>query len=262
MMLWLQQAPVKDTAQQISQRAYPFFAASIAVGLLSMAIIQVFKDLLPVRRWFQQWWVRKWLEEKHSLVDKKEGRALIGESDQVFSTGTAETQLVQLATDGDANAFYNLPIEQLCGQLNAAAQAVLENPSDYKVLLLHLGARAELSDLRTLITDTAQFRTPPTLDSAPDRSTFQAFVDARNRVGHQVQRAIDALQLSCAQRWKLWIQMIAIALSFVIALLSIQFFVDIHGTDKAKMVAAISIMGGFMAPIARDLIAGLQSLRK
>ena len=97
----------------------------------------------------------------------------------------------------------------------------------------------------------------------PDRSAFTNCVDARNRVAHQIQRAIDALQLSAGNRWKLWIQIFSIGLSGIIALAGVSFFGDVSGELKRiEITVAIAILGGFFAPVARDPIAGLQSVRK
>src|SRR5437764_260348 len=60
------------------------------LGLLSMSLMEAIKNLVPVRRWFQHYELRKWLH-RHA-----EG----GSNVQVVSG--AENELVSLATDGDA----------------------------------------------------------------------------------------------------------------------------------------------------------------
>ena len=66
-----------------------------------MAILQTSKDLLPIRRIFHQWFLKKWFKAKCGSTGNPEA---------------AEKELVALATDGDKNAFYDLAMEQLCGQ--------------------------------------------------------------------------------------------------------------------------------------------------
>jgi hypothetical protein len=250
-----QTTPVMSTAEHFTRSAYPFLTATITVGLLSMALIQVFKDLLPVRRWFQGYWVRQWLEQR---------RTLMGGRFEPCQVKKVEIDLVQLATDGDSKSFYDLPIEQLCGQLNAAAQAVLEHPGEHEALLRCLAAKASSEDVSKVLECSAMYREQSgTKLEGQDRSAFTNCVDARNRVAHQIQRAIDALQLSAGNRWKLWIQIFSIGLSGIIALAGVSFFGEVGGALKRmEITVAVAILGGFFAPVARDLIAGLQSVRK
>ncbi len=246
-----QAAPVGDTAERFSHTAYPFFTATLIVGLLSMALIQILKDLLPVRRLFQRYWVRRWLLQRRRQPIE-------------FDPRRAELELIQLATDGDSRSFYSLPIEQLCGQLNAAAQSVLEYPESHKALLWCLASGARHEDVFTVIECSKIYRQQSgTKLEGGDRSTFSNCVDARNRVAHQIQRAVDALQLSAGNRWKLWIQVFSIALSGLIASVALSLFGEVGGPwRRLETTVAVALLGGFFAPIARDVIAGLQSIRR
>lgn len=255
-----QSAPVLNTAERFSRTVYPFFTATLIVGLLSMALIQILKDLVPVRRWFQKYWVRQWLQERKPFW--KPG--FDPEQRANFDPRKAEWDLIQLAMDGDSNSFFNLPIEQLCGQLNAAAQSVLEHPEEHKTLLYYLASKAEPRDVWTVIQCSERYREQSgTKLEGSDRSAFAYCVDARNRVAHHIQRAIDALQLSAGSRWKLWIQIFSIALSGLIASVAISLFGEVGGPwRRLETTAAVGLLGGFLAPIARDVIAGLQSIRR
>jgi hypothetical protein len=244
-----------EGAQHFTHSAYPFFTATLIVGLLSMALIQVLKDLLPIRRWFQQHWVRQWLGQRSTLI---------GERAQLPDLEKVEQDLVQLATDGDVGSLYNLPIEQLCGQLNAAAQAVLDHPKEHEGLLWYLAAKAEKDDVSKVLDCSAVYREQSgTKLEGTDLSAFKSCVDARNRVAHQVQRAIDALQLSAGNRWKLWIQIFAIALSGMIAIIWEWSSGEGGRTlERIEVTLAVAILGGFIAPVGRDLLAALESARK
>ena len=55
---------IPDAVKAVYDWAFPFATALAAVGVISMAFIQTVKDMLPVRRWFQAWWVREWLQEQ------------------------------------------------------------------------------------------------------------------------------------------------------------------------------------------------------
>jgi len=114
--------------------------------------------------------------------------------------------------------------------------------------------------------DVARVMFPPTeakaarpLDDDDARRRHDSFVDARTRVTHQVQRAIDALQITAAFRWKFILQLSSILLSGAIAGIGVWKFAPQAGF---LAVVGIGIMGGFLAPVARDLVAALQQLRK
>jgi NO-binding membrane sensor protein with MHYT domain len=82
-------------------------------------------------------------------------------------------------------------------------------------------------------------------------------------VTHQIQRAIDALQVSAGFRWKWYLQIASIVLSGIIAGIGVWRFG--HCQDPWKQfftTIGAAILGGFLAPVARDLVASLQQLRK
>jgi hypothetical protein len=214
-----------------------------------MALIQTAKDLFPLRRLFQRGRVRDWLEDGARDAIKF-GRTVSG--------GTAESDLIHLATDDDSSAFYDLPIEQLCGQLNAAAQLALDYPDLHFDLLAVTASGAAVDDVKALLT-------PPQLPAKAEDMTPQlqaaktSYTDARNRVSHQVQRAIDALQISVGFRWKWYLQIAAFVLSALIA-----GFADwIYGAPPRSLVNILitTLLAGFLAPVARDLMAALQKAR-
>src|SRR5258708_7279403 len=159
------------------------FALSV-IGGVTMALLQTIKDLLPVRQWFQKAALQKWMEE-----GKDEAQAR--KPDRPVSLENAEADLLTLAVDGDASAFYDLQIEQFCGQFTAATKVVIEFPGSHFALLAITASKSSLADIDLLL--------PP----PPSPATSQ-FVDARTRVTHQCQRAIDAFQISAGFRWK-WI---------------------------------------------------------
>lgn len=243
-------AAIFQMVNAVYDTAFAFATALAAVGVLTMAFIQTVKDMLPVRRWFQAWWMRSWLERQAATTG-------LGGSAQ-----RAEDDLVRLATSGDRGALYDLPIEQMTGQMNAAAQIVLDYPWEHEDLLCCLAAQANDADIRRLLAARPPATGPhPTL-SLEDKS---ALIDARNRVTHQVQRSLDGLQIAAGFRWKLYLQLASILLSGLFVWVGLVLFVmepiDVF-VQHLPLYALIAIVGGFLAPVARDLVAALQQLRK
>src|SRR5277367_754244 len=124
---------IQQGLKAIATDIVPFLTAASAVGVLSMAFIQTLKDMFPLRTWFQRAAVAKWLAANATPSQR--------------DPQVAEQDLVRLSTDGDAEAFYQLPIEQLCGQINAALQVVLDYPALHTDLLYSLAFGANPDDL-------------------------------------------------------------------------------------------------------------------
>jgi hypothetical protein len=281
-----QAGAIQQLLNFIYDHAYKFLAAIAAVGTLSMAVIQTIKDMLPVRNWFQRFFVRRWLRNKAKLASKQwkawmegAGRAWFaqeqnraegiggGPSAEQFSrepsAERAEEDLIKLATDGDGKALYELQIEQLCGQLNAAAQVALDRPRDHSDLMRCLASLADPVDVARVMFPPLEAKLARTQLDAAGQQRYDSFVDARTRVTHQVQRAIDALQINAGFRWKFYLQLASILLSGIFAGSGVAWF--LHNRDLWDRISAalvVGILGGFLAPVARDLVASVQQLRK
>jgi hypothetical protein len=217
--------------------------ALAAAGTIAMALLQVIKELTPLRRAFQHRWIDRWIDAQAAAAAKSVPPLTAIPSD-------AKNSLVELATGGQANAFYDLPIEQLVAQVNAAAQVVLDYPKDSESLLIVLSEGAPPDDVRSILEGTR-----------PATAPSQAYLDARSRVGHRIQRNLDGVQIALGARWKFWMQVASITLSTAVieaAVLSTP-----QTTVGAALAALpIGIVGGYLAPVTRDLVAALQNLRK
>ncbi|HUA17881.1 MAG TPA: hypothetical protein VMB25_03990 [Bryobacteraceae bacterium] len=222
-----------------------FSAYAIALSLLgavTMAILQTIKDLLPVRQWFQSYYLGRWMDE-----GAKEAQTNFSSvPDLVVSAEQAEKDLLKMAVDGDKGAFYDLQIEQLCGQYTAAIQMVLEFPTGHKSLLAITASQANSADISLVL---AQPK-PPTQD----------FLDARNRVTHQCQRAIDALQIAAGFRWKWILQLASIAVSAALAWIAMAYRPGMVAPNLISVIVS-ALLAGFLAPVGKDLLAIVQRAR-
>src|SRR5260370_7762300 len=114
-------AAIVQMIDTIYARAFGFATALAAVGVISMAFLQTIKDVLPVRRWFQAWWVGGWLTEQAAGTPALATGAV--------NVAAAQTDLVRLATSGDRAAPYAPPTHQLTPPMNAAPQLVPPLPA-------------------------------------------------------------------------------------------------------------------------------------
>lgn len=233
-----------------------FAAAMALIGIATMAIIQAAKDVTPLRRWYQRARLRRWLREGADEARANHGELIPASlSSEPLSVDAAERDILCLAVDNDDQALYDLAIEQMCGQMNTALQMVVDYPARYRRLLLIAGSAAATADLRTLLErERSQFDN--TISDITDARI--TYADARNRVAHQLQRAVDGFQISAAYRWKWAMQVASFLLSALIAMWAVM------STDAPRPIITVigtGILAGFLAPVARDLAAAIQKLR-
>jgi len=226
----------------IDQEWTAMLVALVGVGIVTMAVLQLLKDLLPSRRWFQRWWLRNfWLYRGADSVGVSHDRA-----------DRALDDLIALATAGDENALFNLPVEQLIGQVNAAGQGLLDRPDRYPDLVRIFGRRADPADVALLL------KPRPTT-----KADLARYVEARNRVAQQVQRSLDAIQIAMGYRWQWLLQSASVVISAIIIGIALTLYggKDFWSGERVGYGIIIAILGGFVAPIARDLVAAVQGLR-
>ena len=229
-------------------------AAIVIVGLLTQAVIQTFKDLFPLRFKLQRKWLEAWLAgRKFGDLDLDEDSAVPKDPES-----KVEQDMLELATSGDAEAFYSLPIEQLCGQLNAALRAALENPVEHRILIAKFAEGAKRRDLRRFFKPPKSLRVNPET-SPEERVAIESFADARNRVAHHVERTIDGLQISVGSKWKRWLQISSYGLSIALALFGVGMYWHAPSPLYALRDAlVVGFLAGYLAPIVRDILARVQ----
>jgi hypothetical protein len=233
----------------------------IGIAALTMALIQTAKNMLPLRQWFQRACVNSWLAARARTARS---------ASPTIDLAQAKTDLVHLTTDCDSAALYSLPIEQLCGQINAASQVILDYPLRHWDLLRCLASQSDPNDLAsinppnpaTLLARKALLRKPAVTLTDDEHNQVDDLVAARNRLSHQIQRAVDALQISIGFRWKFWMQLASIVLSAVLAALAVV--ASGHPLSSAHAIWFIvlaAIFSGVLAPITRDLAATIEQVR-
>ncbi len=235
---------------------WPMAVCLAGVGIATMAVLEILKDLFKLHRRFNEKQIKDWL-------DKRAERAL--KKNLSCQAESARTSLLTLAVSGEEDALYSLDTERMLGQISAASQIVLDFPSQHRDLFVLLAAEADSEDLERLLS-----KAPPGADATDDdaaRKAREEFVDARNRVSHQVQRSLDALQINLAYRWKRQNQARSFLLNFIFVLAALcfnSFMADFEIERFRKTLPiyiSVAVFGAFMAPLAKDLVTALQQLR-
>lgn len=273
---------------------------TILLGVVTMAALQLLKELLRLRLFFQEFMVRSWLNSQmrrariwHKnwlIMDASERNKkrppllsiipyvraeqewirtdsvnpIAYESMSNYDAAKAQRQLVELATSGSPNALCELPSEQLCGQLSSAARIAADYPNRYFSFFIALAAEADTPDIALLLFPHPSVRTTHEKQSEAETAEVSAYLDTRNRVDHHIQRAIDGLQIKLGSRWKLSLQIASLCVGVLLAWLAIARlgYVSINSYERTGWVVAIGLFAGFLAPIMRDIVAVLEKFRK
>jgi hypothetical protein len=221
-----------------------YLESVVIIGLLAMVVIQMVRDFFPIRRGFQGAWIRKWIKRRLPADD--------GEA-----AWRVERDLMLCAGETDGTYLYNLRVEQLCGQFNVALQAAMENPRAHEGLIRVFARTASDHDLETFL------RLRPSLavrDNMPDdeRRTIEDYAQARNHVAHHVERAVDGLQIAMGARWKLLLQITSISLCLIFASVGVGKYWNENPHRAAIDALAVGLIAGYLAPVAKDILARVQ----
>jgi len=235
--------------------------------LLTMALIQAARSLFPIRAWYHEEKVRSWL-----------GR------------GNVSTLEELLQIQNSSTPFYDLPLQTLCGQIAAVAEAVLiecasskndnKKASDpaYRLLsgLAGKGGERDLellqSGLGTASGGTGQTPRPAGAqeqegtvrgESGDERVERTDLNIVRARLGTHIQRNIDHLQITVGAQWRRLIRRTAfwLSLGFSLTLLLSQ---RVPWQQLLALFGAAIIAGmisGYLASVFRDVVATIERLR-
>lgn len=230
-------------------------------GLLAMAMVQGLRTLLPLRGVFHRLALERW------IVDSRDGdsaRSAVKSPKRILA---AITGLARGPVGGEQHALLDLPIEQLCGQIAAGADRLLDEPVEETLA----GRRAKEED-RATVREVLTVLTAGSKDvklylrlakdvaaamkqsSSEPPSDSREYVRLRANLSQRIQRNIDGLQISTTFWWRRVLRGLAFTISGVLGLSVFK------GDPTFSVVCAI--VGGFVATASRDLIAVVEKARR
>jgi hypothetical protein len=267
-MLFLPQQ-VDSTAAQHVRGAVEAFASNLldyalalaAVGALAMALIELFKKLLDSRTKFHAKRWTSWMAKAgDGAIDKSDRRQAYADLIQLCTGVTpgeaADSSAALIDKDGSlplwhgwdpdpAYSVFSLEPSRMMGAIQDAGDMALASPDRYKALFKLFTAGAKQSDVDAWLDKKADVK---------DRA------DAFARLRQIFKRKLDSFQLYTEQRWASYNQFSANVVGAVVmfaALFSLR--VDLH-LGAGKMVF-LSLFGGVLSPVAKDLVAALRRVR-
>jgi hypothetical protein len=224
-----------------------YLAALVALSALTMSLLQVIKDLLFLRLYFQRYQTVRWL---YDLSHSQARELLAKDTDRPL-----ENELLRLTSAGHASALYDADLEDFCVQLSAAANFLVDYPTQSPALLRAIARGANTADF-DLIVDADE---PHHYSSAGPEHRQRVF-DARNRIRALTHRSVESFKRLTASRWRRTMHVASFVTSVVISLLALAMSGALR--NRPMRVVWTARAAGFLAPVARDLLAAVQQLRR
>jgi hypothetical protein len=241
-----------------------YFALLAGVGTLAMALVEGFKGLYPMRARFHLRQISAWIEGKGKGFTSITTPDFIGPPPGAADAHLAMEQLLDLAIGGPpyAKALFEQPSEKMFGQIQSAVNLTLEFPERYPDFYAFLTSDAlPRNDLRSTAIDADLWKQFTGVAHGPDATRLGSDVvaaanQARVRLEHLVARRVDALQIRVGHDWARLNQKLSVTLGFAILA---------YGLYWAKVDVGTALLyavpGGFLAPIAKDLVGALSNIR-
>jgi hypothetical protein len=277
------------TAVQISVEGFAgfvmrYFVALAAVGALTMAALEAWKKVFDTRTRFQMKAVARWMAEgAHEFqVAAQLGRVAPPEPRLAYAqlvhltTGTEIPAVDDVAMDllprhgeiasrrikmpRDAElALFSLDLDRMMGHIQDAADVALRDPERYPDLYRFLAWGAGDADIAAWQREA--YAAAAMLDA--ERSNERAGLYAR--LHGAMRRRLDGFQLYTDYRWTNFNQLAANSVGALIMLCALVVANQAagQGIDGAEWIffIAVSLVGGALAPIAKDIVMALQRVR-
>jgi hypothetical protein len=267
---------VSQSVQQISEFILRYAVTLAAIGALAMALLEAAKALMSVRDRFHKNIVRGWVERARTSAPLIAELGLTTRTDEQFHR-LVYAQLIRLTTGEDVgdeaakamaasvegvpwdvsakNALFALELDRMMGQIQDAADTALSNPALYPDLYLFLAAGAGTEDIRNWYA----WAGTPAAQTSEDRQLAKRQADTYARVRQLIRRRLDAFQLTAAYRWQTLNQFASVTLGAVLLFLSLLW--QRPANASVWVLIPASVLGGFLAPVAKDLVIALKRVR-
>ena len=288
---------VTTTVQAFTDFLLKYLIALAAVGGLSMALIEAAKALYDYKTKFQaKRWTRlirdTWRGDQPATAvgaatatqtqtfdaDREAAFAQLLQLCTGISSGAAGDEAKQLLASGgslplfsswtpsNAHALFALDLPRMMGSIQDAADIALNTPKKYPALYRLMVWGADPDDVNGWVSDAdTVVLTSGTGPATPaERASAKSRADRYTSLKMVVKRKLDAFQLRAGDRYATSNQFAAnilgAAILFVVLTRLDLRLEAAHQLNVVTMVA-ISLFGGVLAPVAKDLVTALQKVR-
>lgn len=233
---------LNDATQSIGGAILSYAVALAAVGTIVMAILEMVKAVVAVRRRFNEREATRWIGP-----DLERWREFVA-----LTTGGYESK----------SALFDQPIEKLMAQIQAAANMAMDFPDRYPNLYNFLTRQPDArhpDDSKRWKTHVEKAKALP-MDRAPSDDEREA-AKARARLQNLVARQLDAFQTETQYRWARANQIASTAIGAIFIGLVLYPARNQLGIDPS-LIPVLALVGGMTAPVAKDVVAALSRFSK
>lgn len=221
------------------------FGKMAAIGAISMAIVQICKELTPLRTRWQRAWVVDWLHKYDNDPDEQVN-IFAGRTGTSNNTSLAD-ELADITAGGEAECLYEQAGEELTQCVLRAAPILLDEPDRYPKLLNRLMWGVAPADKAVLA-------------AGPVRPIdANVYFDARARALRRIERNLDGVALVLTSKWRFWMQSFAITATVIMIWISLAIAGQLSALN-ILLAVPVGVVGGYFAPITKDILSTLQQL--
>ena len=250
-----------------------------AISALAMALIEALKALLSWRDRFHKQGVRRWVQSVPVSGQAFGAIKLVPPATDAAFHQSVYVRLIRLTTGetvgpeamatpidwkpwviSPANALFALELGRMMGQIQDAADTALGHAHVHPDLYLFLSAGADLADVVSWY-DWAQ---QPPVPTAADAALAKRQADTYTRLRQLIRRRLDAFQLTTDYRWQTGNQVASVLLGAVLLFASLVYLARTNLPQSPLGWLGLfftSLIGGIMAPVAKDLVIALKRAR-
>jgi hypothetical protein len=287
---------VVTTVNNFTNFLLGYVGALAAVGALSMALIEAAKKLFDSRTRFQALRWTEWMQGSAFQPDvaantyRESASARAG---LALGRSTAYGELLQLCTgvplphaaaaaerlfasrghlplnhafnraDFPAHALFALDLEHMLGSIQEAADVALSAPRETPSLFFLMTAGADARDIKGWYDEGPDSIIAAAEPTAENRKTIKEHADRFARLRQIVKRKLDGFQVYAGDRWASWNQTVANIVGIVALFLILLWIKNANpgASPSYAMIGVMSLFGGILAPVAKDLITALKRVK-
>jgi hypothetical protein len=220
------------------------FGTLAAIGAISMTLVQLFKELTPIRTKWQKHWFTEWLQKYEK--DPNSTKNPFMENYKCEDPPSLIDELADVAAGGESKYLYEQSGDDLTKSVLRAAPIIIDEPDRYPRLITRLVWGLAEADMGVLAQGPIAPKDP------------NLYLDARARALRRIERNLEGASLLLTSKWRFITQTAAIAATTIVVLLS----VGLTGRMSVATLLAsvpIALVGGYFAPITKDLLATIQA---
>jgi hypothetical protein len=162
-------------------------------------------------------------------------------------------------------ALFELELAKMMAQIQEAADAALNNPARYDSWFRFLTRGCDEDDITKWLGAMTSGRSPNGLPDSPEARQRAELAEVYARIRLLMRRQLDSFQTITAYRWKEWNQLWAWIVGGVLLMLAQLIQADQTPStlswQQLGLMGVVSLAGGILAPIAKDLVDALGKVK-